>query len=199
VTPLVTSVIDTFVYETKASASLCPEGQENAPALRGPTSRLAWIEPFVPEAKLPGSVAGPWSVTLFDVRVITAAVGYEPGPLAWKKLAARGDEGHEDERRQRDQHVNKTADDHAAGPPHRCPLDCWWRDFLHKPHGSAAAPAIRLEDAVGFAGTEGTQVGQHEVAADAAPDEPPALASRTGLTANIAQSLARSGAHLCCW
>jgi hypothetical protein len=66
VMPLVTSVIDTFVYETNASTSLCPEGQENAPALSGPTSRLAWIEPFFPEAKLPGWVAGPWSVTLFD-------------------------------------------------------------------------------------------------------------------------------------
>lgn len=123
----------------------------------------------------------------------------EPGPR-WKKLAARGDEGHEDERRQCDQHVDKATHGHAANSAHRCPFDRCGREFLHEPDGSAAAPAVHLEDAVGLARTEGTQVGQHKVAADVMPDEPPALASRTGLTANIAHSLARSGAaHLHCW
>jgi hypothetical protein len=106
-------------------------------------------------------------------------------------LAARGDQGNDDERRQRDQNVDEAAYDHPANSLQlpRCRLDRWDEALLRKPHCLAAAPAVPLEEAIRFARAAGTEVGQHEVADESAlPNEPPSLASRKRRAAKIADS-----------
>ena len=73
-TPLVVSVSKMFVYDTLASTSLCPPGQEKLPALIGPAERLSVTLPFL-TSKEPPPVTSPLNVCLF------AALGFFPPRL----------------------------------------------------------------------------------------------------------------------
>jgi hypothetical protein len=62
-------------------------------------------------------------------------------------LGARGDQGNDEERRQRDQHVDKAAHDHAANSLKlpRCRLHRRAEALLRQPHCLAAASAVHRE------------------------------------------------------